>query len=120
MQRCELTLNSMGHKADLDNVSTLVKIVKRLPVYLQSRWADQADRIIQGGKEPTFLNLATFIEEKARIANTQYGLILDQANTNRQTEKRNGSRDRCDEVMWLPPHLPFYVTGTLLPSLYIN
>ena len=42
MQNCALTLAQMGYEADVNNSDNLVKVVKRLPVHLQSKWADRA------------------------------------------------------------------------------
>ncbi|XP_078382246.1 uncharacterized protein LOC144664919 [Oculina patagonica] len=77
MQNCALTLVQMGYEADVNSSENLVKIVKRLPVHLQSKWADRAGTLTLAGiNEPTFTHLAGFVEEKALLANTMYGRIV--------------------------------------------
>ena len=76
MQNCALTLVQMGYEADVNSSDNLVKLVKRLPVHLQSKWADRAGSLTLAGAEPTFMDLAGFVEEKALLANTMYGRIV--------------------------------------------
>ena len=76
MQNCALTLVQMGYEADVNSSDNLVKVVKRLPVHLQSKWADRAGSLTLAGTEPTFMDLAGFVEEKALLANTTYGRIV--------------------------------------------
>ncbi|KAL9964892.1 hypothetical protein ACROYT_G028600 [Oculina patagonica] len=76
MQNCALTLVQMGYEADVNSSENLVKIVKRLPVHLQSKWADRAGTLTLAGIDPTFTHLAGFVEEKALLANTMYGRIV--------------------------------------------
>ena len=76
MQNCALTLVQMGYEADVNSSDNLVKVVKRLPVHLQSKWADRAGSLTLAGTEPTFMDLAGFVEEKALLANTTYGQIV--------------------------------------------
>ena len=73
MQNCALTLAQMGYKADVNGSDNLIKVMKRLPVHLQSKWADRAGSLTQAGVEPNFWHLAKFVEEKALLANTMYG-----------------------------------------------
>ena len=76
MQNCQLTLGTMGFEADINSSDNLVKIVKRLPVHLQSKWADKAGTLIQNGKEPRFDHLVKFVEERSTLANTMYGQLV--------------------------------------------
>ncbi|KAL9984440.1 hypothetical protein ACROYT_G006731 [Oculina patagonica] len=76
MQNCAVTLVQMGYEADVNCSDNLVKIVKRLPIHLQSKWADRAGTLTLAGIEPTFTHLAGFVEEKALLANTMYGRIV--------------------------------------------
>ena len=76
MQNCALTLVQMGYEADVNSADNLVKVVKRLPVHLQSKWADRAGSLALAGTEPTFMDLSAFVEEKALLANTTYGRIV--------------------------------------------
>ena len=76
MQNCALTLVLMGYEADVNSSDNLVKVVKRLPVHLQSKWADRAGSLSLAGTKQTFMDLAGFVEEKALLANTTYGRIV--------------------------------------------
>ena len=73
MQNCALTLSQMGYKADVNGSDNLIKVMKCLPVHLQSKWADRAGSLTQAGVEPNFWHLAEFVEEKVLLANTMYG-----------------------------------------------
>lgn len=53
----------MGYKADVNGSDNLIKVMKRLPVQLQSKWADRAGSLAQDGVEPNFWHLAEFVEE---------------------------------------------------------
>jgi hypothetical protein len=66
----------MGYRADIDSSDNLIKVVKRLPFHLQSRWADKAGKLIQGCIEPRFEHLTKFVEERALLASTMYGQIV--------------------------------------------
>ena len=63
----------MGYEADINSSDKLVKIMRRLPIHLQSKWADTAGQLTLRGIEPTFSHLAKFGEERALLANTMYG-----------------------------------------------
>ena len=76
MRKAEMTLNQMGYTADLDNCENLMRIVRRLPLHLRGKWADRADRLMEGGTEPKFGHLADFVEDRSRVANTLYGQDL--------------------------------------------
>ena len=76
MQNRALTLVQMGYEADVNSSDNVVEVVKRLPVHLQSKWADRAGSLTLAGTEPTFMDLAGFVEEKALLANTMYGRIV--------------------------------------------
>ena len=76
MQNCALTLIQMGYEADINSSDKLVKIMRRLPVHLQSKWANTAGQLTLRGIEPTFSHLAKFVEERATLANTMYGELV--------------------------------------------
>ena len=73
IQNCALTLIQMGYEADINSSDKLVKIMRRLPIHLQSKWDDTAGQLTLRGIEPTFSHLAKFVEERAMLANTMYG-----------------------------------------------
>ena len=73
MNKCQLALQRMGYRADLDNCENLMKCVKRLPNFLRNKWVEVADRILVTGREPHFADLATYVEGRARVASSFYG-----------------------------------------------
>ena len=79
MQNCWLILTQMGYEADTNSSDNLVKIVKRLPLHLQSKWANEAGNLTLTGIESTFSHLAKFLEGKAMLASTMYGEIVGSA-----------------------------------------
>ena len=76
MQNCALTLVQMGYEANVNGSENLVMVVKRLPVHLQSKWADRAGLLSLAGTEPNFMHLAEFVEEKSMLGNTMYEGIV--------------------------------------------
>ncbi|XP_053406602.1 uncharacterized protein LOC128559321 [Mercenaria mercenaria] len=76
MRKCEITLSQLGFKSDIDNTDNLRRIVRRLPMHVRGKWVDIAHSITESGREPGFSDLVKFVEEKARIATSLYGLDL--------------------------------------------
>ncbi|KAK4467352.1 hypothetical protein MN116_000285 [Schistosoma mekongi] len=62
----------------------------RLLLELQERWADVADRIIVEGREPSFGDLVLFLEERARVSRTRYGMLVH--NNSRVSNSRGPER----------------------------
>ena len=89
MDRCLLTLEQMGYEADLNNCDNLLKIVRRLPLHLRSKWVDRADMIIESGIEPSFSDLVNFIEKSARPSENMYGQDFVHSNTAGDKSKMN-------------------------------
>ena len=99
MQNCWLILTQMGYEADTNNSDNLVKIVKRLPLHLQSKWANEAGNLTLTGIESTFSHLAKFLEGKAMLANTMYGEIVGSApdkerNTKQPSKEKTAGQDK--------------------------
>ena len=71
-------LNSaeLSYQADINSLDTLKKIVMRVPVHMQAKWADESGKILEMGSEPTFSHLADFLEKRALIANTEFGKLV--------------------------------------------
>ena len=78
MQKCEITLRQMGYEADLNNSENLRRTVRRLPMHVRAKWAENADRVLESGREPRFSELASFIADRARVASTVYGKDLNE------------------------------------------
>ena len=82
MQNCFTVLNELDNQADLDASSVLESIVRALPLILQFRWAEEADKISVIGREPLFAELAEFIMIRSCIASSGYGQ-LGERNSNK-------------------------------------
>ena len=65
MQNCDLTLVKMGWAKELNNSETFLKVIDRLPQYLQMQWAERAESILKLGKRPRFSDLTKFVQDKA-------------------------------------------------------
>ena len=62
LTKTEDTLTALGYTADINATSNLILIANRMPGFLQVKWADQAYDIQETGREPTFHDLANFVE----------------------------------------------------------
>ena len=69
MEKCLMTLTQMGYASDLNNSENLLRIVRRLPMHLRTKWVDRADQIIEAGTESLFSDLVRFMEKRARMVN---------------------------------------------------
>ena len=74
MKNCVLNSIQMKYEADIDSIDT--QVVKRLPAYLQAKWAEISSKLIKDEKEPRFSHLANFVEDKASLANTTFGRLV--------------------------------------------
>ena len=73
MRRCQMTLTQMGYTADLSSTDNLLKIQRLLPVYLQSKWATTAHKLMEGRVVPNFSHMTDFVEEQAKVGSNAYG-----------------------------------------------
>ncbi|CAI2732197.1 unnamed protein product [Schistosoma spindalis] len=71
-----ITLKEMGYMSDVNSTANLEIIVSRLPLELQNKWVEAADRIMMAGREPIFEELVMFVEERARIARSRFGRLV--------------------------------------------
>ena len=76
MANCQIVLSQLQFASDLDASGTLRSIVKRLPYTVQVKWADKASSLLEQGRNPTFADLSTFVEIRARVASSMFGRDL--------------------------------------------
>ena len=76
MESCSITLGQMKYESDLNNMGTLEAIVRHLPPALQSKWSEIADQITVSCREVDFSDLMRFISDRARIARSRFGQIM--------------------------------------------
>ncbi|XP_028412570.1 uncharacterized protein LOC114535462 [Dendronephthya gigantea] len=77
MENCQMNLSKLGYHADINLRGNMTAVVLRLPRYLRSEWAKEAQITRDQGKEPDFPQLTKSVRRKARLANTEYGRLIN-------------------------------------------
>lgn len=75
MRRCLFTLEQLGRVVDIESPAYLIRVIERLPLSFQERWAEIADNIISAEGEPSFRDLLGFVEKQASVASNLYGQL---------------------------------------------
>ena len=83
MQKCKQNMPEMGPSSDINSSGTLRAIVNRLPKYLRTKWTEVAFSINEAGREPNFLDLAKFVDERSRVASSMYAVDAHKEERNR-------------------------------------
>jgi len=52
LESCELTLTVAGRLNQIDNEDKMLKIIRRVPLYLRSRWQKRVQKIRADGRDP--------------------------------------------------------------------
>ena len=73
MGKCQNVLSQLRFTSDLDSTGTIETIIQRLPDCFQTQWVRRSSKILDQGREPTFKDLTTFIEERAKDYSSKYG-----------------------------------------------
>jgi len=78
LRSCEQTLQAMNYLSEVNTQRVLVKIVARLPMYLQNRWVRHASDIrLSEGRSADIHNLVSFVTKAATAANDPvYGTLM--------------------------------------------
>ena len=89
LRGCTETLKAMNKLNDIDSRVRMVKIVKRLPLYLQSRWRKEAvDMLRNTGGYPGIEKLVEFLNKVANEINDPvFGMSHDQKKSSHKQEK---------------------------------
>ena len=87
---CAETLRAMNKLEEINNQTNMLKIVEKLPLYLQNSWRKEArDARVQRNEIPGILHLTAFIERAAEIANDPvYGMAPYSQNENTKKDDR--------------------------------
>ena len=106
MRKCQNVLTELRFASDLDSTGTIESIIDRLPKALQNQWVKRSSKIINTGREPTFQDLTSFVEERADDYNSKYGQYIAEkrsaANTKpKQHDSSNKFRERKRNVTTL-------------------
>ncbi|CAB4031446.1 Gag-Pol poly [Paramuricea clavata] len=62
---------------DINSRHNISAIVLRLPKYLRSEWAKEANKLRDQSSEPDFAALTEFVVSKAKLANTECGRLVN-------------------------------------------
>ena len=89
MENGGMNLKSLGYQADINSRSNISAVVLHLPKYLHSEWAKEVQNMRDQGKEPDFSLLTKFVAKKAKLANTEYGCLV---NVKPESEKEKGKK----------------------------
>ena len=92
---CAETLRAMNKLEEINNQTNMLKIVEKLPSYLQNSWRKEArDARVQKNEIPGILHLTAFIERAAEIANDPvYGMApYSQNESTRKDDRRQGRK----------------------------
>jgi hypothetical protein len=92
MENCEMNLNKLGYQADINSRSNMSAVVMRLPRYIRSEWAEEAQNSRDWSKEPDFAQLTRFVFKKAELANTEYGRLISARSNNEKEFGIKGPR----------------------------
>ena len=89
-------LRAMSCLAEINVQSNLLKIVSRLPNYIQNRWRHEATRIKrEQNKLPCFLDIVNMVEEAAEEANDPvFGSVLRPHTINKQMSSSSSDKPR--------------------------
>ena len=71
----EHTLDGMGtaYVSELNHMTTLRELVKKLPMFLRAKWTDLAGGILESGSRPKFKDLVKFVNSRAKLVNNEFG-----------------------------------------------
>ena len=95
----ERTLTGMGteYTADLNHMTTLRKLVKKLPMFVKAKWTERAGSIIESGHRPSFGDLVKFVQERAKLVDNEFGNDMAQGYTKtRNARESKGKESRQD------------------------
>ena len=88
LESCEITLAVAGRLNQINNEDKMMKILRRVPLYLRSRWQKRVQEVRAEGRDPNLEDLKKMIRGAAKEKNDPvFGSILDPAKDVRNKEK---------------------------------
>ena len=88
LESCEVTLRVAGTLNQINNEDKMMKILRRLPLYLRSRWQKRVQEIGADGRDPNLEDLKKTIRGMAKEKNDPvFSSTLDPAKDLRNKEK---------------------------------
>ena len=94
LRSCMETLQAMGSSAEINVQSSLVKIIARLPFFMQNKWKQEVRKIRKVQcRNPNISDISKFVLEGAEIANDPvYGGLTDSSSHCTQSRMRCGEK----------------------------
>ena len=77
LTNCADALEQLGFVADLNSISTIDKILSKLPRFMVVDWVKRADEIYLSDREPVFRDVCEFVGSKARLQRNRYSYFLN-------------------------------------------
>ena len=96
MRKCQNVLTELRFPSDLDSTGTIESIIDRLPEHLQNQWVKRSNKILNMGREPTFQDLTTFVEERTDDYNSKYGQYIAEKRSAAASSKPR-TQDQCNK-----------------------
>ncbi|XP_067055972.1 uncharacterized protein [Acropora muricata] len=93
--------------SDLNHMNTLRELARKLPMFLRGRWTEWAGKIIGLGKRPKFQDFVTFVKERAKLVDNEFGREMVPGSLKETPSRRN----RVNQSGNLPG-LSSFVAGT--------
>ena len=88
LESCEIALTVAGRLNQINNEDKMIRILRRVPPYLRSRWQKRVQEIRAAGRDPNLEDLKKMIRGAAKEKNDPvFGSILDPAKDARNKEK---------------------------------
>lgn len=88
LDNCEITPTAAGRLNQINNEDKMIKILRRVPPYLSSRWQKRVHEIRADGRDPKLEDLKKMIRGAAKEKiDPVFGSILDPAKDTRNKER---------------------------------
>ena len=93
LQNCEITLKATGRLTQINSEDRLVKILKRCPGYVKSRWQSRVQEIRKEDRDPNIEDVRKLIRKIATEKNdSAFGSIMDSESGKFTTRDKNTRR----------------------------
>ena len=93
LESCEITLQATGRLGQLNNEDSLVRILKRCPVYVRSRWQSRVQELRTQGKDPNVQDIRKLIRMAAsEKCDPVYGNLMDSDNKDSKLRQKASNR----------------------------
>ena len=91
LDTADRTLSGMGaeYVSDLNHMNTLRELARKLPMFLRGRWTECTRKIIGLGKRPKFQDFVTFVKERAKLLDNEFGRDMVPGSLKETPSRRN-------------------------------